>query len=214
MFLSSSTARRMNFISNRGSPSKYRTFSCRSRTSMSASRVLFWVTCSPSCGAILKRNRRAPGVGGREAHPHRRRLAVGGQRDVLRRHDAPVVFDVQRHVLAAVTGLRQHDVDDERGALEDGARRFDARHLDVAGEALLAEADREYRNRSRLEAVERFVERGVGRVGAVGDHDEAGERQAGELVARALERRPEPRGGAVVFQVRHRRQPVRPMNRN
>ena len=59
-----------------------------------------------------------------------------------------------------------------------------------------------------LRLSERFVERGVGRVGAVGDHHEAGERQAGELVARALERRAEPRGRPVVFQVRHRRQPV------
>ena len=59
-----------------------------------------------------------------------------------------------------------------------------------------------------LRLAERFVERGVRRVGAVGDHDEAGERQAGQLVARALERRAEPRGRAAVFQVRDRRLPV------
>ena len=39
----------------------------------------------------------------------------------------------------------------------------------------------------------RFVERRVRRVGAVGHHDQTGERQTGQLVARALERRTKPR---------------------
>ena len=78
------------------------------------------------------------------------------------------------------------------------------RDLDVAREALLADADGEDGNGPRLQAGERLVERGVGRVGAVGDHDQPGERQPGQLVARALERRPEPRRRAVVFQIRRR----------
>ena len=45
-FLSSSTARRMNFTSKRGSPSRYSTFSRASVTSTSASRTLFCATCS------------------------------------------------------------------------------------------------------------------------------------------------------------------------
>ena len=43
--------------------------------------------------------------------------------------------------------------------------------------------------------------RGVGGVGAVGHHHQPGERQPGELVARAIERRPEARRGAAVLQV-------------
>ena len=110
--------------------------------------------------------------------------------------------------LAGVAGLRQHDVDDQRRALEDGARRLDARHLHVVREMLLADADREDRNRSRLQARQRFVDRGVGRVGAVGHHDEPGKRQAGELVARAVERLADPRRRAAELQVRGRRDAI------
>ncbi len=88
-FLSSSTARRMNLASpDRGSPSKYSTFSRRSSTSISASRALFCVTCSP----VLRRHSKAEepraGFRRREAHRHRRRFAVGRQRHLLRAHDA------------------------------------------------------------------------------------------------------------------------------
>ena len=68
-------------------------------------------------------------------------------------------------------------------------------------EVILADADREHRNRPRLQARQRFVERRVRGVGAVGDHDETGERQPGQLVARALERLAEMRGRAGVLQI-------------
>ena len=45
---------------------------------------------------------------------------------------------------------------------------------------------------SAFKREQRVGERRVGRVGAVGDHHEAGQRQPGELLARALERHAEP----------------------
>ena len=143
-----------------------------------------------------------------EAHFHRRRFALRRQRHLLRADDAPVVFDAERHGLAAVAGLRQHDVDDERRALEDRPRRLDARHLDVVRETLLADADGEHRNRSRFQAGERLVDRGVGRVGAVRHHHEAGQRQPGELVAGAIKRLAEPCGRAAELEVAGRRDAV------
>ena len=59
-FCDAATARRMNLYSKRGSPSKYRIFSLRSRTSINVSRWLFCVTISPGRGETLKRNTRAP----------------------------------------------------------------------------------------------------------------------------------------------------------
>jgi hypothetical protein len=83
--------------------------------------------------------------------------------------------------------LCEHDVDDERRPLQCGSRRLDSRDLNVTGELFLTDPDGEYRNRPRLEARDRFVERGVGRIGAVSDHDQPGKRQARELVARPVE---------------------------
>ncbi len=138
----------------------------------------------------------------REPHACGQRLAVGRQRHLLGGDDAAAVFDVERHALARVARLRDDDVDDERGAFEDEAWRFHAGDLHVVREAFLAEADGEDRNRARLEACERIVDRRVGRVSAVGDHHEAGERQARQLVARAFERVAEFRRRAVVVRVR------------
>ena len=60
--------------------------------------------------------------------------------------------------------------------------------------ALAPDADGEDRQRRcALSASERLRQRRSGRVGAVADDDEPGERQPGQLVARAVERRAEPR---------------------
>ena len=150
---------------------------------------------------------RARFVGG-EAHLDGRRFAVRRQRHLLRAHNPPIVFDAERDCLAAVAGLRQHHVDDERRALEDAARRLDARHLHVVREAFLADAHSEHRNRSRLQARERLVDRGVRRVRAVGHHYEAGERQAGKLVARAVERSRQSSGGAAEREIRRGRDAI------
>ena len=141
------------------------------------------------------------GVGRREARPYRRRFAVGRQRDLLRADEMTVVFDLERHGLAGVPGLGDDHVDDERGAFQHGARRLDAGHLDVAREALGTDADGKYRDRSRFHAGERFVERRVGGVGPVGDEDDAGERQAGEVVARPRQRLTDPGRAAAVLQL-------------
>ena len=53
-----------------------------------------------------------------------------------------------------------------------------------------------------------FVNRRVRCVGAVGHHDETGERQPRQLVARPIERLAETRRGAVVFQVARFLQPA------
>ena len=88
---------------------------------------------------------------------------------------------------AAIAGLRDDDVDDERGALERAARRLDARDLDVARQPLLADADGEHRHALRLEAGDRLVERRVRVVGAVG-HERRGRRPAGRSARRARDR--------------------------
>ena len=141
------------------------------------------------------------GVRCREVDAHRRRLTVGRHRDVLRADDAALVFDVEWHGGARVSGLRNDDIDRQRRALERGPRRLDAGDLNVAVKVFLANADRKYGNRSRLQAGQRFVQRCVRRVGAVGDHDEAGQRQPRELVARAFERLAEVGRRARILQV-------------
>ena len=66
-----------------------------------------------------------------------------GSTTVLRADDAAVVFHDQSDLLARVADLRHDDVEHERRALERLARRLDARHLDVARQPLLADADGE-----------------------------------------------------------------------
>ena len=96
-----------------------------------------------------------PGVGQREADAHGGRLAVGGQRDVLRRELLALVFHDERHDAARVAGLADHDVDDERRALQHRHRRIDAAQLDVVRERLAAEADREHRQAGRPQRPQR-----------------------------------------------------------
>src|SRR5262249_36072248 len=72
---------------------------------------------------------------------------------------------------------------------------------DVVGESFSADADREHWYRTGLHACERFVERRVRRIGAVGDEHDAGERQSREIVARARERLTDARGAAAVIQL-------------
>ena len=112
--------------------------------------------------AVLRRHlepeRARAGVGRGEAHRTVADSPSAGSVTSCVLDDAPVVLDVERHGLAAVAGLRQHDVDDERGALEHAARRLDARDLHVLREVLLADADGEDRDRPRLQAGERLVD--------------------------------------------------------
>ena len=61
------------------------------------------------------------------------------------------------------------------------------------GEPVAADADGEHRHRCGLQPEQRFGQRCVGRVGAVADEHHAGQRQAGQLLARAVERGAEPR---------------------
>ena len=146
------------------------------------------------------------GVRRREAHAHGGRLAVDRQLHLLRPDDAALVFDVERHRLAGVAGLRDERVHHQRRALERGRRRRHAIDLDVLGQRFPAEADREDRNVGRLHGQQRVRQLGVGRVGAVGHEHESRQRQAGELLPRAIERRAELRLRARKREFRRRRQ--------
>ena len=70
--------------------------------------------------ARLRRNaegeRPRAGVVRRDAHAHRRDVAVRRQRDRVARHDAPAVLDDERHPLPRVAALANQDVGDERPA--------------------------------------------------------------------------------------------------
>ena len=79
-----------------------------------------------------------PGFGRRELHAHRDRIAVGRQPDGLRPDDPAAVFDVERHGLAGVAGLRDHRVDEQRRAFQRGPRRLHAADLDVARQRFLS----------------------------------------------------------------------------
>ena len=134
-----------------------------------------------------------PGVRRREPHAHGRRLAVHRQLHLLRPDDAPLVLDVERDRLTGVAGLRHDGIDHERRALERGARRGHPIDLHVARETVAADADGEHRHGGRLQGQERVGERRVGRVGAVAHEHHPRERQSRQLLARAVERRAEPR---------------------
>ena len=121
----------------------------------------------------------------------------------------PSSLDVERHGLPGVPGLRDDGVGHERRALERRPRRGHAIDLDVAREPVAADADGEDRNGRRLQAEERLGQRGIGRVGAVADEHHAGQRQAGQLLARALERRAELGLRARERQLRRRAEPRR-----
>ena len=80
-------------------------------------------------------------------------------------------------------------------------RRLDAPDLDVLVESIGAEADGEDRNRLRAQRKQLVADRRARVVGAVGQHDEAGQRNAVELLARLLDRRP-PRCVSLALNVR------------
>ena len=132
------------------------------------------------------------GIRRREAHAHRRRLAVDRQLHLLRSDDAAFVLDVERHRLAGVAGLRHERVDHQRRALE---RRRAASTRDRSGRP--SSSDSRPRPTVNTGTSAAFIassasgELGVGRVGAVGHDDEPGQRQPGELLPRAVERRAE-----------------------
>ena len=148
------------------------------------------------------------GVGGREAHAHGRRLAVGRQLHLLRPDDAALVFDVERHRLAGVAGLRDDRVDHQRRALERG-RGVDTRSIWTS---LVSDSrPTPTVNTGTLAAFmasSASEQLGVGRVRAVGHQDETRQRQAGELLPRAVERRAELRLRAREGELRRRRQPL------
>ena len=73
---------------------------------------------------------------------------------------------------AAVTGLRHDDVDEERRAFENAARRADPVDLNVARQLRAADTDRVDGQLLRFHAEKRVGDRGIARVGAVGhEHD-------------------------------------------
>ncbi len=156
---------------------------------MSASRTLFCVTTSSGCCATRNLNRRGPA----SVAVARTRAVAGlpsaGQLHLLRADDPPLVFDVDRHRPPRVAGLRDDDVDHQRGVLQHALRRADAIDLDVARQLRAADADGEDRQLLRLQAEQGVAERHVARVGAVGHEHDAGHRQPGQFLARAVERR-------------------------
>ena len=93
------------------------------------------------------------------------------------------------------------------------ARRLDARDLDVARQPLLAHADGKHRHRLRLEPGDRLVDRAVRVVRAVGHQHQAGDRQAAQFVARAIERLAQPRARALELQVGRSTAAARPTTR-
>ena len=88
-----------------------------------------------------------------------------------------------------VAGLADHDVHDERRALEHGHRRIDAAQLHVARERLAPEADGEHGQARRTAARAACPGQALARrVGAVGQQHDARNRQAGQLLGGARER--------------------------
>ena len=99
--------------------------------------------------------------------------------------------------------MRDDDIGDEGRPAQDAARRFDPPQLYVAVELLLAQADREDRNTRRLDREQRLGQTLHRVVGAVGHHDQAGERYVRELVVRPLERLSQVGARPVVRQLVH-----------
>jgi hypothetical protein len=87
--------------------------------------------------------------------------------------------------------LRHHDVHEQRGPLEHGARHRHAVHLDVAGQRLAADAHGKDRELLGLEPQQRLRERRLAGVGAVRHQHDAGDGQTGQLLAHAVEGRAE-----------------------
>ena len=163
----------MNLTSKCGSPSKKRIFSLRSCTSSSTSRTLFCVISSPCCGGMRNRIVRAPAslavkctftVVGSPS------LVSATSCELRMRPESSTLSGTRR---AAEAVLRHDDVDREVRALQDLARRADAADLDVAPERLASDADGEDRHLAGAQAEQRFLNRGLLGVGAVGHHHEA-----------------------------------------
>ncbi len=121
-------------------------------------------------------------------HFHGRGFAVVRERDLLSAQDASRVLDVERYGGAAETVLRHDDVHRQVRPFQHLPGRADAADLDVASQRLATDADREHRHLACPQAEQRLLDRRLFRVGAVGHHHEAGQRQARELVFRALQR--------------------------
>ena len=116
----------------------------------------------------------------------------------------PPSSTIERDTRAGVAVLANHQVGGERAALEHGVRRVDAPDLDVLAELLGAEPDGEHRNRLRAQREQLVADRRARVVGAVGEHDEPGQRNAVELLARLLDRAAEMRLARVERDVAQR----------
>ena len=130
--------------------------------------------------------------------------------------DAAAVEHVEGERLAGVAVAGHHRVEQQRRAGEHGARRGDPAHLDVALGGLAPDADGEDRHARGLQRQQRRLERAAAGVGAVADHDQAGQRHAGQLLAGVIEGGAEPGVGAGEGQVlggRRRRQAAREAQR-
>ena len=126
-------------------------------------------------------------VGDGRPHARGRRTAVGRQLDLLRSDDASLVLHVHRHRPSGVTGLRDDDVDHQRGVLEDALRRAHTIDLNVARQLGAADAHREDRQLLGLQGEQGVTERNLARVRAVGDQHDTRHRETASPRAR-LER--------------------------
>ena len=155
--------------------------------------------------AGLRRNAEADGACAglvrSEMHAHGGRLAVVPERDVLRAEDASGIFHVQRNGIAGVPIRGDDDVHREVRAFQHRTRRVHTADLDVLVERFAADADGKDRHLRRAQPEQRFLDGRFLRVGAVGHHHEAGERQAGKFFLRAQQRLAELGLGAVVGEV-------------
>ena len=149
-----------------------------------------------------------PGLGDGEVDPYRGRLAVGGELHLARPDDPAGVFHEDGGLGAAVAVLPDQHVHHQRCAEQDGAGSVHPRDLDVLVEALATQAHGEYRNARPLQGQQRFGDAGARVVGAVAQDHQARDREAGELLARGLERLPQPAFAAGEMHLRRLGRPL------
>ena len=126
-------------------------------------------------------------------------LAVRPEREIARAHDAPLVLHVEPHRASGQSRVGDDDIRHDRGPLERRAGHLHATHLDIGGDALRTHPDRVHGDTGGACRQQR-LRQGRGRlvvvVRAVGDDDDAREREPGHLLLHAREARGEVRAGA------------------
>ena len=127
------------------------------------------------------------GVRCREPDSYGGRLAVGGECDLLVGDDPALVFHLDAHGLARIAVLRQQDVDDQCGTLQDRPRRIHSAELNVTAVVLTAQADCEHRNTGCLKRNQRIGQLDTGVVCAVRDHHHSRERHPSQFLVCAGE---------------------------